>query len=180
MHWILHLCRFVLGIGLLTTTLLSCTASQAAGTSEDELLPPTTIIMVRHAEKAYGDDPDLTPAGQERAQRLAFMLQNVDLDAIYSTDTRRTQQTAQPVAQAKGLKVRPYEMSDLETLARVIRFRHRGETVLVVGHSNTTPALATILAAPQEFPRFSELDYENLLIVTLTRQQGAKVIEMKF
>ncbi|MGB3799310.1 MAG: hypothetical protein WA952_05805, partial [Lewinella sp.] len=64
---------------------IACNTSRPDSSSESAEVTstPTTIILVRHAEKDYGDDPDLIPAGQERATLLAEMLSNTELDAVY-------------------------------------------------------------------------------------------------
>lgn len=179
MHWTTSLYRLTFGISLLT--LVSNCSTPATKVIESlELAEPTTIFLVRHAEKDYGHDPNLTQDGHERAERLAFMLKNVKLDAIYSTDTRRTRQTAEPVATAKNLPIKSYTMFDIDVLARVIKRKHTGQTILVVGHSNTTPALTTLLAEPQIYERFSELDYTNFYVVTLTKGYEPKVLQLRF
>ena len=58
----------------------------------------STIFLVRHAEKKTGDDPDLTKAGHARAESLAKMLKDADITAIYTSEVKRTQQTAAPLA----------------------------------------------------------------------------------
>src|SRR4051812_23445880 len=67
----------------------------------------TTVVVVRHAEKQLdkGDDPSLTPAGQEHAKALAKLLDRQKIDAIFTSDMKRTQETAAPLATAK--KVTP-------------------------------------------------------------------------
>lgn len=149
-------------------------------TQNNQLEQPTTIILVRHAEKDYGDDPDLTEMGKERADRLLEMLKNTDLAAVYSTDFRRTMQTAEPVAHAKDLRIRIYSPQDLRFFAPQLVRRHKGETILVVGHSNTTPAMASLLDPNAEYPRFSELDYTNLYIMSIPQKGDPKLLKMRF
>jgi uncharacterized protein (TIGR02246 family) len=108
----------------------------------------TTFILVRHAEKATDDprDPALTPAGLHRAERLARLLVDRPLTAVYATDYRRTRQTAQPTAASHGLDVTIYDAGQpSHEFAQVLRRRHPGETVLVVGHSNTIPGIMSQL-----------------------------------
>src|SRR3954464_3301384 len=61
-----------------------------------------TIFFVRHAEKATtgGDDMDISEAGRGRAESLATVLKDAEISAIYTTEFRRTQQTAAPLAKA--------------------------------------------------------------------------------
>lgn len=142
--------------------------------------PVSTLILVRHAEKDFGEDPTLTPEGTERAERLAEMLRHVELDAVYSSDTRRTRATAAPAADQAGLETQIYNPKEMRYFSGRLRQRHAGETVLVVGHSNTTPELANLLARTDTLPRFSELDYGNLLIVSLPPVGEARVLKLRY
>lgn len=151
------------------------TASEKLGKEE-----VTTFILVRHAEKMMGFSPALTEDGAARAERLSFMLERVDLDAVYSTQTKRTQSTAAPTAAFHKLEVKDYEAQYLKGFARDLKILHRGETVLIVGHSNTTPALAGYLTETNEFPRFNELDYTNYYVVTIPRIGKPRVLKMRF
>lgn len=142
--------------------------------------PVSTFILVRHAEKDYGADPVLTVQGTARAERLMEILKNTDLDAVYSTQTRRTMATGQPTAEDHDLNIIPYDPSMLEFFSKELRRLYKGKTVLVVGHSNTTPALANHLTQTNQFPRFSELDYTNLYVVTLPRIGKPRVLKMRY
>lgn len=107
-----------------------------------------TFVLVRHAEKAADDpaDPGLMPEGQRRADRLAFALDLEPVVAVYATRYRRTQATAAPVARGHGLAVTTYDASEPPAdFARRLRASHAAGTVLVVGHSNTVPAIAQAL-----------------------------------
>jgi len=167
----------LLPLGLL---LISCDSLRQSTKAELEAEAVATFILVRHAEKEYGGDPALTPEGEERAERLRFMLKNEQIDAVYSTETKRTQLTAAPTAAEKNLTVIPYDAQELKAFASDLKRRHRGETVLVVGHSNTTPMMANLLTGTEDYPRFSELDYTNLYVVTLPRIGAPRVLKMRF
>ncbi len=108
------------------------------------------------------------------------MLSNTRLDAIYSTETIRTQSTAKPAADAAGMAVQSYSAQELDIFASSLKRKHRGETVLVVGHSNTTPALASLLDPNEDYPRFSELNYTNLWIVTIPPKGKVRVLKLQF
>lgn len=140
----------------------------------------TTIYLVRHAEKMFDRDPLLTEQGMERAERLKEILKNIDLVAVYSTDTRRTQLTAAPTAADHDLKVISYDAGLLQELAERVRFAHRGKSILIVGHSNTTPAMANYLTETDAFPRFSELDYTNFYVVNIPRIGKARVLKLRY
>lgn len=127
----------------------------------------TTIILVRHAEKESGDDPGLTEAGQTRADKLAQLLQQQPLAAIYSSPYRRTEATAAPTASQQGITITSYDPKALPDFARQLLDQHVGETVLVVGHSNSTPKLTGLLDQTEAYPSFSEDDYGNLFVLTI-------------
>lgn len=140
----------------------------------------STFILVRHAEKDFGRNPILIPKGVERAERLKEILKNTDLDAIYSTNTTRTLQTAAPTAEEKKLEVKSYSAGALQDFAVYLKRLYKGKTVLIVGHSNTTPAMANYLTETNEHPRFSELDYTNLYVVTLPRIGKPRVLKLRY
>jgi len=165
---------------LLLFTLLSCSSLRKTTIEELGAEEVATFILVRHAEKEYGDKPGLTEKGQERAERLSFMLKNTDLDAVYSTPTKRTRLTAAPTAKSKKLQVIPYDATLLKNFSTDLKRLYKGKTVLIVGHSNTTPAMANFLAGTDEHPRFSELDYTNLYVVTVPRIGKPRVLKLRY
>ncbi len=126
----------------------------------------TVVYLVRHAETAPDGtaDPALSEAGRERAARLARMVAGAGLTAVHATPYQRTRQTAAPVAAAAGLTVREYDPGDLRGFAA--RLLNEGGRHLVVGHSNTTPALVQILGADPAGP-ISEDDYGRFYHLTL-------------
>lgn len=116
------------------------------------------VIVVRHAERSDGgpvagqmsgaQDPGLSTAGAARADKLAAMLASAGITAIYSTDYRRTRDTAAPLAAALKLPVR--SMSARETAAAVAKIKadHPKDIVLLVGHSNTVPDIVKQFGGP--------------------------------
>jgi broad specificity phosphatase PhoE len=124
---------------------------------------PPAIYLVRHGEKAaVGQDPELTPRGQERARHVAAILHRAGITAIFSTPTVRTQQTAAPLAQQTGLNVQLYDPRAPKVLVEQVR-KLTG-AVVVVGHSNTLPELVKLFGgapgsdiADDEFDRMYQL-----------------------
>jgi broad specificity phosphatase PhoE len=124
----------------------------------------TVVVLVRHAEKApvEGNDPPLSEAGQARAQALAEALAGLRFDAVIATERQRTQLTAAPIVQAQGLapEIIGLEGEHVENVAAAVR-AHAGQTVLVVGHSNTVPRIVHALGGPRLRdlcePQFSHL-----------------------
>lgn len=107
------------------------------------LAEPSAIYLVRHGEKAaVGQDPDLTPQGQARAQAIAVILGRSGITQVFSTPTRRTQQTAQPLAGRIGAEVQLYDPRAPKAL--VEKVKALSGPVLVVGHSNTLPELVRL------------------------------------
>jgi broad specificity phosphatase PhoE len=144
--------------------------------------PVTTVILVRHAEKAsQEDDSPLTPAGTERANELARVLAGVKVDAIYTTQFRRVKDTALPLAAATGLTpiVRPTGKTYADDLANLILHDNRGQTVVVIGHSNTTIALMKALGATN-VEAMPESQFDNLFVLTDTDGAAPKVIALRY
>jgi phosphohistidine phosphatase SixA len=136
----------------------------------------TTVYLVRHAEKGAGDDPDLSPRGKLRALALPSALELEHLAAIYSTATKRTQQTAAPVAAVTGIEVTRMPPTDYSGLLERVR-SHAGKAVLVVGHSNTVPPMLATLGVRDQVT-LEEDDFGDLFIVTVPAQ-GAATLEMR-
>lgn len=176
------------GVFLLFTIgiLGSCSNQQAPATAatavvEDTVVTaPMTIFLVRHAEKETGEDPGLTEEGLDRAERLANLLSAVEFDAIFSTDYRRTQLTAAPTAAAKEITVQSYNPRELPAFAEKLKADFAGKTILVVGHSNTTPTLTGLIDGTESHAPFDESDYENLMMVTIPAKGPAKTVRLRF
>ena len=146
----------------------------------------TTIIFVRHAEKAssQGDNPGLSMAGRRRVAELTRQLVDADVvagvDAVYSTPFRRTQETAGPLAEALNLPVTTYDPSDNEAVLATILKSHKGKIILVVGHSNTLPTLIADLGASKKVPEIHENEYDNIYIVSIPWFGKTKTIRLRF
>ena len=108
----------------------------------------TSLILIRHAEKmiASSNDPQLSTKGWRRANELVHIFEAVDIDAIYASPYRRAVDTARPLATAKQLEILQYDPNKLVSFAQEILKTHQGETVVIIGHSNTTPQLTNALA----------------------------------
>ena len=146
----------------------------------------TTVIFVRHAEKAAlpSDDPGLSDVGKRRAAELARQLVDADVvagvDAVYSTSFRRTEETAQPVADALNLAVIAYDASNTETIIDEIVKAHKGKIILVVGHSSTVPAMIGNMGASKKVPVIEEDEYDNIYIVSIPWFGKTKTIRLRY
>jgi broad specificity phosphatase PhoE len=154
------ICIFVL---CLVPLLISC---------QSDPVGSATVVLVRHAEKMAtgGSDPDLTEDGVERANALAEALRDSDVDAIISTHFKRTLHTAEPLAARTGITptiMKPDGGLDVHVreVADAVR-TYAGGTVVVVGHSNTIPAIITALGGPS-MPDMGESEYASLFVLTL-------------
>lgn len=132
-----------------------------------------TIYLVRHAEKEVSaenpKDPPLTSCGELRAESLATFFGEIDLDAIYSTEYRRTKDTAQPTAKEQDKMLQFYDPGQLDDFAKLL-IKNK-QDVLVVGHSNTTPVLAGLLVG-EELDSFDESIYNRIYEVVVYKDKG--------
>jgi broad specificity phosphatase PhoE len=136
--------------------------------------PATVVILVRHGEKGTQppQDPPLSEQGQARAMALVNVARQAGVTAIVTTQFERTRKTAEPTA--IELKVTPESVqaggaAHAKAVAEQV-MKHAGGTVLVVGHSNTIPAIVGALGAPQP----KELcDSEYDLVFTVVLGDGA-------
>ena len=144
--------------------------------------PVTTIILVRHAEKKIepnNPDPDLAPEGEARAQEIARMFSVTNINAIYATNLKRTQQTIKPLSDRTGVPITILNASQTDELIKQLQTDRRGQTVFVAGHNNTVPAVVSALSG-ENFPTIPESEYDNLFIVTVYRFGKAKVVKIKY
>lgn len=147
---------------------------------------PTVVIVVRHAERAAveGRDPPLSEAGQQRARALVDAVRGAGVKAIYATQYQRTQQTARPLADSLGLTTIVFEATGdaaehAAILAREILTKHAGEVVVVVGHSNTVPAIVQALGGTA-VPAIPDTEYHNLFVVVIPRSGTPSTIRARY
>jgi broad specificity phosphatase PhoE len=144
---------------------------------------PTVLILVRHAEKKIvppeNKDPDISPAGQARAEEIARMFSDTDIKAIYATQYKRTQQTAKPLADKLGLPMTTIEAKQTPELVKSLRAKNAGQVVFIVGHNNTVPEIIAAMGGPQ-MPIIPETEYDNLFILTVHNDGKATLVKMKY
>jgi phosphohistidine phosphatase SixA len=152
--------------------------SPPAGAQEEAARGQSVIFLVRHAEKVDDSrDPELSEAGKARATELARILEDAGIERVLSTDYIRTRDTAAPVAEALGLEVELYDPRDLPGAAAEIL--GRGGRVLVVGHSNTTPAMVSALGGDSGLT-MEDSDYDHLYVVTPREAGTATTVLIRF
>lgn len=140
----------------------------------------TTVFVMRHAEKAEApaEDPPLSPAGEARALELAQHFgrapKSLGFDSIIVSELRRTQETVRPLANRLGIPVIVVPASDPARAVRRALDENRGGRVLIVGHSDTVPAIVEELSG-EVVPEMSELEYGVVYVVAVPRFSRAAV-----
>lgn len=165
-------------LGLLSICLFISAFTTCSTTKEiNSPKKTTTVILVRHAEKADDgtSDPALTTIGQERAQRLAGMLAPSKVDAVYSTPYQRTRLTGHPLAKLMNLEMKEYDPRDQDFVATVVK-DHPSQTILLVGHSNTVPMMVNNLIGEQRYEQLDEKEYDKLFIVEVASGKGKALV----
>ncbi len=138
----------------------------------------STFYFIRHAEKDRTDldnvDPELTQKGLGRAMHWAEILKDIELDAIYSTDYLRTSMTAAATSVKKDINVQYYDPRAMDV--EQFKIDNLNKSVLVVGHSNTTPDFVNKMIGEEKYASLDDTNNGTLFIVqmineTITVQQ---------
>jgi len=155
-------------------------APAEAGTAVDTAL--TTVYVVRHAEKNAvfaGADPPLSEAGARRAEALARALADAHVTTILTTHFARTRDTARPLAAATGDSITVFDQTDAARVAAEVWARHAGEAVLVVGHSDTVPAIVRALAG-RDVPPYREGEFDRLYVVVRRGAERPVLLALRY
>ena len=163
----------------LLALLIACSAAGvAAPRAQTAPAAPTSVILVRHAERSPGDgDVAISAVGRERADALARLLRDTAIDAIITSHLLRTQQTAAPVAKQKGITPDVIPADQLDAVVERIRSLP-GRVVLVVHHSNTVPPLVEQLGG--KTPPIRDDEFDRLVVVTVPPQGAAAVLTLRY
>ena len=137
---------------LLAGAMMSSAATVAAG----------PVYVIRHLERAPGDDPSLSEKGAARAQQLAQILAQANIRAVFATATKRARETGAPLAKQLGLEVTSYDPRNVKALADAVEAA--GGPVVIVGHSNTVASLVAKFGGEKP-AELSEQDYGTLFVV---------------
>ncbi len=164
-------------------SIAGCATSHVA-TSDAPAASQATLafVLVRHAEKATDDpkDPSLSDVGRARAERLSASFDAVPVTAVYATGYRRTQATAQPTADAHDLPVLAYDAGmPADAFAAKLLASHASGTVLVVGHSNTVPAIASTLCGCTVAP-MREDEFDRRITIRIAADGTATLEETRY
>ena len=138
------------------------------------------IYVVRHAERAdQSADSALSTQGLNRADRLRDALRDAGVTQIFTSELRRTIATAAPLAAVRHLTPQQIPAADAATLAARIAAAGPRDRVLVVGHSNTVPALLRTLQVDASIV-IGDDDYDNLFIVVPQKEGRPVLLRLKY
>jgi 2,3-bisphosphoglycerate-dependent phosphoglycerate mutase len=134
-----------------------------------------TVILLRHAEKDLSEgvdsaNPPLSEAGNLRAQRLVKIAEKYGVDAVYSTSYIRTKATVTPLARKGRHMILMYEPRNLNQMRDLI-LSGKYKRILVVGHNNTTPALANLLIGEEKYKTLPESEYTKIFVIKIKRNK---------
>ncbi|MGJ8743199.1 SixA phosphatase family protein [Polaribacter sp.] len=141
----------------------------------------TTYYLIRHAEKDRTDatnrNPELNEKGLERAKKWSSYFKDIQLEAVYSTNYKRTIQTATPTAKSKNLEIQMYNPNKMYD--SIFKANTNSKTVLVVGHSNTTPAFVNKIIGEKKYEDIDDNNNANLYIVTISGdKKTSKIVKV--
>lgn len=172
--------RHALAFGVVVWSLLATVGTAAAA---DQV-----IFLVRHAERAdaptgqpppgmTANDPPLSAAGTERAQKLAALLASAEVKHIFTTEYQRTRQTAAPLAEKGAVKAVVSAARDAGPLVEQVQ--KVSGNVLIVGHSNTVPDLMKRLGVKTTVT-IDDGEYDNLFVVVRPSSGEPTLIRLRY
>lgn len=141
----------------------------------------TTYYFIRHAEKDTlnpdNEDPDLTEVGIRRAEQWAEVFRDVEFDLIFSSNYKRTLNTAKPIANSQDKKIDFFNTEKLND--EDFQQKTKGKTVLVVGHSNLNPEFVNYIIQEEKYEDLDEMEYGSLFIAII-HPDGTRTSEVLY
>ncbi|GAB0109696.1 SixA phosphatase family protein [Pseudoalteromonas distincta] len=119
---------------------------------------PDEVYLFRHSEKLTGKNPALSEEGKARANNLVTLFKEHQNIHLFSSNYKRTLQTAAPLQAHFNTKLNVYNAGELGDLKNEL-LKLKG-VVVVIGHSNTTPQLAELLSNEKELA-MSEIEFSH-------------------
>jgi len=158
----------------------------------------TTILLVRHTERAAGEPPQgecpppgmgehlrdslgpaVTEEGKARAAALAHVASEAGVSAVYVSEYCRSQWSVKPFFDRTGAAPKQFAASDVRGLIRDLMTEHRGGTVLVASHSDRIPQIISALGS-EAAPQLADGDYDDLFVITVYRFGAPRVLRLKY
>jgi broad specificity phosphatase PhoE len=146
----------------------------------------TTVVFARYAELAAGDsgNPGLSPAGRARAAELSRFVGDIDVvagvDAIFATQFRSTQETAEPLAEQLQIPVQVVDSGNISGLEQMILKEYKGKIVLVITDREAIPALIEEFHGSKKLPPMAETEHDNLYILSIPWHGKVKTLRLKY
>jgi len=138
----------------------------------------STYYFIRHAEKDRNDvtnrNPHLIEKGLQRAEHWNTIFKNIHFDAVYSTNYHRTIETAGPTASKNKVEITIYDYKNLD-IGKFLQ-ETKGKSVLVVGHSDTTPEFVNRILGKTKYKDINDNNNGNLYIVTIQGENISDVL----
>ena len=144
--------------GVFALSLLLAPFAPAQTAARPVPLADATILIIRHAEKPE-DGPELSPAGERRAQLYVDYFKGLQIDGqplkfdrlIAAADSRnssRSRLTLTPLSRALRLPLDVrFDTEEVDALAHDLRKRPDGKCLLICWHHGDIPALLEELGA---------------------------------
>lgn len=157
-------------VSVIMTTCFSCAIKSGS---------VVTLYLVRHAERPSGVD-SLNDLGMKRAMELAKALEHAGINAIYVSDTRRAEQTAQPLSDKIHVAVSQYKSAEKNEILGKLKAHPAGDRILVVGHSNNLPFILKGLGVSRDTAWLPHDQYDDLFQVLMYRRGKNQLNHLKY
>ena len=146
----------------------------------------TTVILTTHADidSSAGVNPGLNQLGFERANSLQEILESIDVvagvDAIYATQLRATQETAEPVSKSLSLPINVIDVTNVKGLIKTVMDKHKGKIVLIVTHPDALPKLVVELQGSKKIETITLAENNKIFIVSVPWFGKVKTLQLKY
>ena len=164
-------------------------AATASAAAQSQPAPFTTIIIVRHAEAVpnAGSDPVLSDAGIARANALAAALKDAGVAGVFTTQYQRTHLTGQAVATAMNTPLLKTTIAGgaaglegyVKQMVADVLEKYAGRTVVMVGHSNTVPALVKGFTGI-DVGEIAHDSYDQMFVVTIAGPGKGRLVRARY
>jgi len=141
-----------------------------------------TVVLVRHADTnpmPGEQDPKLTDEGTLRAARLAEVLRDEPMGAVFVTRTARSFATGSPTADYNGIEPTVYAPTGYDDLRAKLVELPGGTSALVVAHSNTVPGIVKSLGG-REMEELPEKDFGRLFVLVMSGETLVRMVELRY
>ena len=137
----------------------------------------TVYYFIRHAEKDRTDlnnkNPELSQQGKIRALNWLYFFRDIPLEKIYSTNYKRTVQTVKQIAEEKNITISYYSPQNIDI--ENFKKQNKNMSILVVGHSNTTPTLVNLIIGQNKFKKMDDRDNSSMFVIR--EHSGETIVE---